>query len=294
MYRYPEFLPVRIALSLIDHALRVPGRVLIGVAALVVVFAAGIGGVTKDPSVDAFVPSDHPAAVAKAQAAVLFGLEDPIVVGIAAASGQTAFSVSALEALRRIEEQVRRLPNVQKNRLISVLSESALSGQNGNLFVDRLLPDGAVTVKGAARAFERLQTMPMMMGLLASEAGDTLTLIVPVDNPNGAGATYESVLDIVNSETPDGYSGLVTGVAAMNGRLAEMVNQDTRLFIPAAVVTALLVLFFALRRFSALVGPLFVIAGSAAIAIGTMGWLDARYYLITTCLLYTSPSPRDS
>ena len=284
MHVYPDFLPTRIVLSLINHTLRRPVHLIGAVALLIVVFGLGITGVSKDPSVDAFVPSDHPAALAKDQAEALFGVEDPIVVGIAAHPGESAFTPGVLNALLRIERQVRGLANVQKTRMISVLSESALSGQDGDLFVDRLLPEGEITQERAAMAFERLQGMPMMTGLLASETGDTVTLIVPVENPNAAGDTYASVLDIVNRETPKGYSGLVTGVAAMNGRLAEMVNHDTRIFIPAAVLTALLVLFIALRRLTALIGPLLVIAGAAAIAIGTMGWLDARYYLITTAL----------
>ncbi|MFN3314352.1 MAG: efflux RND transporter permease subunit, partial [Hyphomonas sp.] len=62
------------------------------------------------------------------------------------------------------------------------------------------------------------------------------------------------------------------------------VDSDTRIFIPAAVFTVLLIVFLALRKFTALLGPLFVIAGSAAIAIGMLGWLGSKYYLITTAL----------
>lgn len=284
MHNYPTSLTLRVILSLIDHALRSPGMLLIAVGVVVALFGAGIGGVSKDPSVDAFVPDDHPAAVAKSRAVTLFGVEDPIVVGIAAREGRFAFTPAALNALRVIEHEIRQLPNVEKTRLISVNSESALTGRNGDLFVDALLDEGTITSASAKRAFERLQSMPMMTGLLASPNGDTLTMIVPVENANAASVTYKSVLNIVNQHTPTGYEGLVTGVASMNGRLAEMVNQDTRLFIPVAVLTALLVLLIALRRTKALLGPLLVIAGSAAIAIGLMGWLDARYYLITTAL----------
>ena len=284
MLNYPAFLPARIVLSLIDHGLRSPVKMLAVAAVSVSVFAFGISGISKDPSVDAFVPDDHPAAVAKNRAVELFGVEDPIVVGIVAPTGQSTFTPTVLNALRAIESEIRKLPNVKKGRLISVLSESALSGRDGDLYVDALLPDGEITKTGAATAFDRLQSMPMMTGLLASSTGDTVTLIVPVKNPNAAGDTYSSVLAIVNSLTPKGYAGVVTGVASMNGRLAEMVNTDTRIFIPAAVLTALLVLFVALRRTAALLGPGLVIAGSAAVAIGLMGWLDARYYLITTAL----------
>ena len=47
-------------------------------------FAAGLTGVSKDPAVDAFVPGDHPAALARDAAREIFGLEDPAVIGLAA------------------------------------------------------------------------------------------------------------------------------------------------------------------------------------------------------------------
>jgi len=70
----------------------------------------------------------------------------------------------------------------------------------------------------------------------------------------------------------------------MNARLAHMVDSDTKIFVPMAVLIVLSLLFVALRSLRALIGPLVVIAGSAAIAIGLMGWLGAGYYLITTAL----------
>lgn len=261
-----------------------PRMLLIASFILIFGFGLGIKGVVKDPSVDAFVPADHPAALARAVATETFGLEDPIVVGLVAPAGTSAFTPAALEALRRIEAQVRILPNVKKNDLISVVSESAVQGSNGDLLVEPIVEPGPVTNVSARTAWERLQSMPMMTGLLASTNGDTLTLIIPVRNSNTAGATYQQIKTLVTTETPAPYQGMVTGVASMNGRLAEMVNQDTRFFIPVAVCMALLILFIALRRLVALTGPLLVIAGSAAIAIGLMGWLDARYYLITTAL----------
>ena len=95
---------------------------------------------------------------------------------------------------------------------------------------------------------------------------------------------YEQVLAIGKAHVPANAQVHVTGVASMNGRLAQMVNQDTRIFIPMAIVTALLIIYIALREWRGLPGPLLIIGGSAAMTVGLMGWLDARYYLITTAL----------
>ena len=254
------------------------------VTAIILVFGAGLTNVIKDPSVDAFVPDTHPAAIAREDAKELFGLEDPIIIGLAAETGASAFTPTTLKALKAIQAEVRQLPNVDKNGLISVATENVIRGNGGDLEVESILERGTVTDETAAAAWANLQEMPMMAGLLASETGDTVTLIVPVKDPNAADTTYHSIKAISESLAPDDVTAHVAGVAAMNGRLGQMVSDDTRLFVPLAVVMAALTVMFALRRPKALIGPLFVIAGSAAMAIGLMGWLDARYYLITTAL----------
>lgn len=251
---------------------------------VVLFFGAGLRQVVKDPSVDAFVPGDHPAALARDEAREIFGLDDPLIVGLAAPAGESLFTPAALEALRRIHEQVRLVSGVQRNDVVSLASEKAISGRDGDLHVDPILEDGPVTVRTAALAAERLAAMPMLTGRLASASGDTLVLVVPVDDPNHAQETYREVRRIAEAQAPPGVTVHVAGVAGMNARLGETVDGDTRVFIPAAVLTVLVILFIATRTLRALVGPLFVIAASAAVAIGTMGWLGASYYLISTAL----------
>ncbi|MEL6363952.1 MAG: MMPL family transporter [Pseudomonadota bacterium] len=256
-----------------------------GAAVVVAALGAGLGGVRKDPSVDAFVPDDHPAAAARDRAEEVFGLEDPLIIGLAVEEGGSAFTPAVLDALRRIETEIAALPNIDASGLMSVATESAMSAADaGDLSVDPILPPGPVTPKTAALAWERLRSMPMFVGLLASETGDTVTLIAPVHDPNRAEETYAAVRRIADNAAPAGVDAHVAGVAAMNGRLAVMVTTDTRIFVPAAAVVALLFLYVALRRGPALLGPVAVIAGSTAAALGIMGWLGAKYYLITTAL----------
>jgi predicted RND superfamily exporter protein len=189
-----------------------------------------------------------------------------------------------IDALKRIQKEVRVLDNVKKNALISILTESAISGDHGDLIVEPIVAKGNLSQQVATQALERLRSMPMMDGLLASKNGDTLTLIVPVNDADHATETYSEILSIAVAHTPENAQVHVSGVASMNWRLGQMVNRDSRLFIPLAVITVLLVIFIALRDWRGLPGPLLIIAGSVAITVGLMGWLDARYYLITTAL----------
>ncbi|MEM9530904.1 MAG: MMPL family transporter [Pseudomonadota bacterium] len=261
-----------------------PRRVL--ALSLVVVFLAGAGlrNVAKDPSVDAFVPDNHPAALARDRAREVFGLEDPVVIGLTTADGASLFQPAGLQTLRDLDLKVRQVPGVKKNDVVSLASENAIAGNLGDLDVEPVIPEGPLGPAEADRAWARYQSMPMLPGLLGSANGSMALVIVPVEDPNHAGETVARLHALVQAIVPEGYVAHVAGVAAMNARLAAMVDGDTRIFIPAAILTVLVILFIALRRVTALAGPLLVIAGSAAVAIGTMGWLGARYYLITTAL----------
>lgn len=261
-----------------------PKRVTLVSFILVVLLGMGITKVHKESSVDAFVPQNHPASVAREQAANIFGLEDPIIVGLVAPKNESVFTPANIKILRRIEEKIRALPNVKKQNFISILNESAIRGENGDLVVEKIVPSGPISMLAAQQALERVNSMSMMRGLLASPSGDTLTLIIPVDDANHATETYSKILAIANAETTPYLTIHVTGVASMNGRLAQMITQDSRKFIPAAVFTALVIIWLALRNVRGLIGPFFIIAGSGAMTIGLMGWLGAEYYLITTAL----------
>lgn len=251
---------------------------------IILVMGLGIAKVHKESSVDAFVPQSHPASLARDQAAAIFGLEDPIIVGLVAPENISAFTPKSIETLRRIEQKIRAVPNVKPQSFISILNENAIHGENGDLLVEPIVPSGPISLLGAQQAFERVNSMPMMRGLLASKSGNTLTLIVPVNDANHATETYSKILAIANAESTPNLKVHVTGVASMNGRLAQMITQDSRKFIPVALITALMIIWLALRNIRGLIAPFYIIAGSAAMTIGLMGWLGAEYYLVTTAL----------
>lgn len=274
----------RAVLKAVEAWLKRPFRVLCAAFLAIIIFGAGLAQLEKDPSVDAFVPGDHPAAINRDMARDVFGLEDPVIIGLAVPEGESIFTPERLDALRRIDDGVRDIDGVKKNDVVSLASQNAIAGENGDLIVDPIIDSSPLSSDSAARALTRFEAMPMLEGLLASADHRLATIIVPVDDPNHAEAAVSAIRALAETESAGVFDVHVAGVAAMNARLATMVDGDTRIFVPAAVLTVLLILFLALRRPAALLGPLLVIAGSAAIAIGTMGWLGAHYYLITTAL----------
>ena len=270
--------------SSIDTILAAPGRVLLLASVLIVALGAGLGKVIKEPSVDAFVPADHAAAKQRDRARDLFGIEDPIIVLLVDERGESLFRSDALQALRSMHQQFRLVPGVRRSEVISIASEKSIRGLNGDLQVDPILGAGPISTAQADAVAQRFLAMPMLVDFLGRADGRALTLIVPVDDPNHAVDIYNEIRRIGSALAPPGTRLHVAGVAGMNARLAQTVDSDTRVLIPAAIVTVLLMLMLTLRSAKACIGPLLVIAAAALVSIGLMGWLDARYYLITTAL----------
>lgn len=269
---------------LLKGLLNYPKTVIACCLIFILVLSTGLSRVTKDPSVDAFVPNNHPAAVNRELAKTIFGLEDPVIIGLEVPPGESILTPERLQILSLVDEKMRKIDGVKKNDVISLASQNAILGNNGDLLVEPIIPKGLISHSDIHGINERIEAMPMLTGLLISQNNRMVTVIVPVEDPNHAYQTVEQIKEEAKYLASEFFDVKVAGVATMNARLSSMVNSDTRILVPVAIITVLLILMFALSRALASVGPLLVIAGSAGIAIGLMGYFDARYYLITTAL----------
>lgn len=261
-------------------------RTVFAALSLLLIVGAGLGitRVERDPSVDAFVPDDHPAALARDRAQDLFGVEDPMVLGLLATAGRSVFEPAALAAFAALQESVVQLEGIETHNVRSVINTDAIFGNDGNLEVEPIFDPAQPLASQQQLALQRFQQMPMLEGLLGRADGSALMMIVPVLDANNAELTYRQLHDLTEAHRLAGYELYIAGVAAMNARLDQTVTVDTRRLVPAAFITALAMVLLALRRPRALLGPVLVIAGATAIAIGILGWSGSRYYLITTAL----------
>ena len=244
----------------------------------------GLRWFEKDPSYEAFLSKTHPTVVARDKAKALFDIEDPIIVSLSARDGSTVFSPDRLSALRSLTEAIKSLPGVQGADVKSLATETSINGNQGDLLVDEIVPSGVLTEKEAQMAWTRARAMPPLVDILFSEKGDAFLIVVPVEDPDHAVESYDAIVSLTRETDLSGVDFHVAGVAAMNSRLATMISQDTRRLLPFAVLIVLSVVYLAVRDWRALVGPLIVIVGSAAMAVGAMGWLGAKYYMVTTAL----------
>ncbi|GGY45637.1 efflux RND transporter permease subunit [Parvularcula lutaonensis] len=243
-------------------------------------FVYGLTLVQKDSSVDAFVANDHPAVAARDFARETFGIEDPIIVVFAEKEGKSALNEPLLSALRAFTEEVQEIGGVAPGVMSLASKRAIVTNDAGDLEAPLIVGDPI----DPEAAEQLVASMPPFQGTLIAHTGDALAAIVPVDDPNHAEQVVSEVRNLAQRLAPPGVEVHLTGVATMNSRLAERIADDTKVFLPLAAVVIALFLLWALKRPTAIIAPFIVVAGAAIVAVGSIGLMDGRYYLITTAL----------
>ena len=261
-----------------------PRAVLLFGFVLIFSSALGVLTVSKNSSVDAFVNSESLVVQARDQAAEIFGIEDPAIVAIVHSNGETLFTAEHLTTFRQINEQIRTVPGVKSDKVRSITTEQVITSDRGDLVIDPILGDGEITSEVAEKSWVNARSMTMLENILYSSDGSALLIVVPVDDPDNAGSVMSGLSSLQTKFRSADYEIHVAGVAAMNARMADSISRDTRIFVPICVLLVLVIVFAAVRRLVGMIGPVLVVAGACAVAVGMLGWTGRDYYLVTTVL----------
>lgn len=251
----------------------------------IIVCGAGLTKLIKDTSVKAFIPAGHESLLADDKAAEVFGLSDTIAVAIVT-TGEDG-SVFIPETLRLIDELTARiadLPNIRYDRIASLATESAISGENGAVFVDAYIEPFAIDESTARESLARWRKMQPHRGTLVSEDGSGAVIMAELVDAGIADETYQAVLGIADDVNTDGVELHVAGPGAVSGYLSRYIDEDARKLQPLVFLLVIGFIYLAFRRGAALPGPLLVVIGSAAGSLGIMAWLGVPYYAITNAL----------
>ena len=244
----------------------------------------GISKVTKNPSVDAFVNSESPIVKARDIAGDIFGVEDPVIIAIMHSQGETLFTPEHLSAFKHLNDRVQTVTGVQADKVRSLATEFLINSDDGELIVDPIIPDGDISPISAEMAWENARLMPVFERLLYSADGSALLIIVPVLDADNAETTLDELKAIKDEFSTRNRDIHIAGVAAMNAQMAQSISRDTRIFVPGCIIVVLSIVFIAVRRIKGMIGPVLVVAGACAAAVGLMGWMGKDYYLVTTVL----------
>ena len=144
---------------------------------LLLITLAGLPRLTKDTSISAFIPDDHPSLAANESVKETFGLADTVAIAVVLEQGGSVFQPEVLALIDSLSQRLADVPNLREDRVASITTESSISGDNGAIDVRDYLPwfEGDVgkwtqeDTAAAAEAQSRWQTMPPHQSTLVSD-----------------------------------------------------------------------------------------------------------------------------
>ena len=274
----------RFCCALFTRIVARPIAVLLLCGALIAVSVGGLSNLTRDPSVDAFIPGDHWSFIASERAKRTFGLSDPIVVALVWKNPRDVFRPQNLQLIHEFQEQLSELPNVAYQGVTSLASESFVDDRGDSVSVMPYVDQSTISEADAQAAFQGWQNMVPHHGTLVSDNAEAAAILIELDDSRLAEETYRQVLEIVEPYQADELSIHVAGLGAVVGYLSETIASDVASLVPLIYVVVLTMIFIAFRSLKALVVPLPVIIGSVTGSLGLMATAGIPYFAITSAL----------
>jgi predicted RND superfamily exporter protein len=263
---------------------RYPRLLLILSLLLIIGLAAGLSQLVKDTSVKAFIPPDHPSLAADAMVDDVFGISDSLAIALVFDEPDAVFTPGALALIDEVTEALSRMPNVRRERVSSIASESSIRGEDGSVLVEPYVASRDMDTAAARDSLQRWRAMPPHQDSLVSADGSAAVIMAELEDSALASDSYEAALAMAQGFTAPGVELHVAGPGAVSGFLSTYIDRDARKLQPLVFVLVLGFIFLAFRRASSLPGPLLVVIGAAGGAIGLMAWLGIPYYAITNAL----------
>lgn len=251
----------------------------------ILLFAALMPGLQKDTRSDAFIPADHPALKMRDKTRKLFGLEDPLVIAVVNEGEHGVFNPHTLYLLDWLTEQVKRLPQIDAERVTSLTTEKSIIGTSDGMLVEPFFEKPPTTQAQADRIKAAVMDFPLYLGNLVSRNGQGTLIIAELHDSELAQQAYQSLLSLVEKAPIENGEHLhVAGEGAVSGYLGAYIDADAMRLDPLAAVVISLTCLLAFRTWRGMLLPNLVVLATLAGTLGLMAACGVSFYVITNAL----------
>jgi predicted RND superfamily exporter protein len=148
---------------------RHPYWVLLGVTAVTIWLALGLGKLVTDFDIEHSLPTDHPFIQIDRTIRAEFGGRNTIIVGIVPREGDV-WRPEILEIVQQVTLTALRLPDIMAQNVVSLAAPSVrhVSDEGGALKVDYLMREVPRTPEEIAELRRKLESDPSLAGMLVT------------------------------------------------------------------------------------------------------------------------------
>ncbi len=246
--------------------------------------AAFLPKVTKDTSIDAFMPDNHPAVVYRNNAKDIFGLSDPVVVAVVNDGPTGIFNPQSLNLISWLTNRILELQYVDPERVTSLVTENNITGTDDGMTVQPFYEKSIATQEEANNVKRNVMDFPLYLGSLVAQNGSATIIVAELIDEKDGGKLYTQLLELADKAPVGNEKIYVAGEAAVVEYLGKYIDTDLQRLNPIVAVIVALILFFSYRTLAGTLLPNFVLVGALFIGLGSMVAFGVPFYVITGAL----------
>jgi hydrophobe/amphiphile efflux-3 (HAE3) family protein len=251
-------------------------------AALITGAAVLAGGLHKDTSANAYIEPGNPALLYRERVVETFGLKEPIVIAVRSTAAGGILTPAGLRYVRLIVERLEAVPNIDVDRITSLVSRSAIRGGGEGLEVAPLLPAGEIDAAVVHRVRDAIDVSPIYDGTLVSKDRSATIIAAELLDEKSNAETYQAVLDLSRSLPAEaGVEVFVAGAGAITGYFSTYIDRDAGRLVPFTAIAVSVVLFCAFLTIRSAALPMFIAAATIVTTLGVMAASGVAFYAIT-------------
>ncbi|WP_197911893.1 outer membrane lipoprotein-sorting protein [Kineobactrum salinum] len=255
-------------------------------ATVVLVLALGaLPELAKDTRSDAFLAPDNPALLYRDLVRERFGLSDPLLIALVADGPEGIYRPDILQAVADITAAVKTLPNVDANNVVSLATESLITGDEFGIEVQPILDPMPATAAEVAAMRAAVEDFPLLVGSLVAAGGEATLVVAQLVDEADSETTYRDILQLLAGQPlPPGLTTHVAGEGAIAGYLGAYIDADAQRLNPLAGLIILSIIVLAFRRLTPALLAVVMIVAAVGISLGIMAALQIPFFVITNAL----------
>src|SRR3990172_575365 len=163
----------------IERIVRFPVTTILLAVLITVFFAFQISGLHMVLDPKALLPQDHPYVKLNNEIEKQFGGSRIVLIGLASKDGDI-FNPSDIEKIRKINEEVKTLPGILENNVVSIADRKVkvVKAEGDSLEINGLLEGIEYTPEGMKKLKDRVYSNPAFINSLISEDGTVAAIIL--------------------------------------------------------------------------------------------------------------------
>lgn len=240
---------------------------------------------TIDPSVDVFVPRDHPEVQFFDETRQVFGLLNFVIIGVVDEREGGIYRPDTLALVRDLTASLREIPDVTK--ALSLFSFPYVEGDEEGMRVADLVQEVPEDADALARLKERISRWPLLTGTLVSGDGKAAAILVRYQRNGDAELrrrVYHAVVEKIRPFEKGPTQIFVAGMTAIEVSISDAIRQDMRRLFPLVVAVVVVCLWLSFRRAIGVLLPLLTVVVAVLWTMGAMALLRLPLNTLTGAL----------